>query len=367
MESMNWLAPDGAPVVIAGPCSAETEAQVLKTAEWLKTRVPELRYFRAGVWKPRTRPGSFEGSGVEALPWLQRVQQEYGLPVTVEVANAEHVRQALDHGIQMLWLGARTTVNPFSVQEIADALAAYPGGTDVPVLVKNPINPDLALWMGAIERLRKVGVNKLGAIHRGFSTTAKTEYRNEPQWHLPIELKRNLPDLPIICDPSHICGNRTLLQDVSQRALDMQMAGIMIETHPDPDNAWSDAAQQITPDRLREILDSLVLRGEQSEEVSFEVQMEEYRRRIDLIDSELISLMAERMDISRMIGHLKKNQKVTILQIKRWDEMIRKRLDLARSLDLGEDFSRHMFELIHQESINRQNKVMNKQRGFEKE
>jgi chorismate mutase len=356
----SWLSPDGQPIVIAGPCSAETEAQVLRTAEWLKAKVPQVRFFRAGVWKPRTRPNSFEGMGPEALPWLQKVKRDYGFPITIEVANAEHVRHALDAGVDVLWLGARTTVNPFSVQEIADALQ----GVDIPVMVKNPINPDLQLWIGAIERLQKAGITRLAAIHRGFSTNGKSEYRNEPQWHLPIELKRALPDLPILCDPSHICGNRHLLAEVSQRALDLQMQGIMLETHPDPDNAWSDKAQQVTPDRLRDILDGLVFRREQSEEVSFETQLEEYRKRIDVLDSELINLMAERMDISRMIGHLKKNQKVTILQIRRWDEMIRRRLQLAAQLGLGEDFSRQMFELIHEESINRQNVVMNKQRGF---
>ncbi|MBX3101879.1 MAG: bifunctional 3-deoxy-7-phosphoheptulonate synthase/chorismate mutase type II [Bacteroidetes bacterium] len=359
----NWLSPDGQPVVIAGPCSAESEAQVMRTAEWLREQVPQLRLFRAGVWKPRTRPNSFEGMGPEALPWLRRVREELGLPITIEVANAEHVRLALDAGIDVLWLGARTTVNPFSVQEIADALE----GVDIPVMVKNPINPDLQLWIGAMERLQKAGITRLAAIHRGFSTHGKSEFRNEPQWHIPIELKRALPEIPLICDPSHICGNRTLLADVSQRALDLQMQGIMIETHPDPDNAWSDQQQQVTPDRLREILDDLVFRREQSEEVSFEAQLEEYRKRIDLIDSELINLMAERMDISRMIGHLKKNQKVTILQIRRWDEMIRRRLVLASRLGLGEDFSREMFELIHEESINLQNAVMNKQRGFSAE
>ncbi|MCE3008694.1 MAG: bifunctional 3-deoxy-7-phosphoheptulonate synthase/chorismate mutase type II [Bacteroidetes bacterium] len=351
-----WLNPATTPLIIAGPCSAETEEQVLETARLLRKHIPEASYFRAGVWKPRTRPGQFEGAGAEALPWLQRVRQEFGFKLAVEIANAEHASLALEHGIDLLWLGARTTVNPFSVQEVADALAGHEG----PVLVKNPINPDLGLWMGALERLERAGIRQLGAIHRGFSTTGKTPYRNEPQWHLPIELKRQMPNLPLLCDPSHIAGSRARIPELCQRALDLQMDGLMIETHPTPEAAWSDAAQQLRPEDLQEILARLVVRREKSEEISYEVQMEEYRKRIDQIDQELIHLLAERMDISRMIGHLKKRQQVTILQLKRWDEMIRSRLELAQDLGLEADFGQTLFQLIHEQSINRQNQIMNR-------
>ena len=280
------------PVVIAGPCSAETEEQVLKTAHELKNT--DTNIFRAGIWKPRTRPGGFEGVGEKGLPWLQRVREETGFKITTEVGNADHVEKALKYDVDILWVGARTTVNPFAVQEIADALK----GVDKPVLVKNPVNPDLALWLGGVERIKTAGITQLGVIHRGFSSYKSQNYRNKPKWQIAIELKKEFPDLPLILDPSHICGRRDTILDVTQTALDLNYDGFMIETHIDPDNAWSDAKQQVTPERLSEITEELVIRKKSSSKETFQQKLDIYRSDLDILDNKLIELLKGRMDIS---------------------------------------------------------------------
>ena len=296
------------PLVIAGPCSAETESQVLGIAHELKNS--DVSIFRAGIWKPRTRPGNFEGVGSIGLKWLQKVKKETGLLVTTEVANANHVKIALDHDVDVLWIGARSTVSPFIVQEIADALE----NTDKIVLLKNPVNPDLSLWYGGIERLYTANIKKLGVIHRGFSTYAKTKFRNNPEWQIPIELQNKFPDLPLICDPSHICGRRDTVKETSQKALDLNFDGLMIETHNDPDNAWSDAAQQITPKKLINLMKDLVIRKESLEERSFINELENLRIKIDNADSQILDILGNRMKVSNEIGKIKKKQNVAILQ-----------------------------------------------------
>ncbi|MGV3461300.1 MAG: chorismate mutase [Flavobacterium sp.] len=343
------------PLVIAGPCSAETEEQVLNTARQLKAA--GIKIFRAGIWKPRTRPGGFEGVGAIGLKWLQKAKAETGMLMAVEVANANHIKLALEHDIDVLWIGARTTVNPFVVQEIADALA----NTDKIVLLKNPVNPDLALWIGGLERLYNAGIKKLGVIHRGFSTYEKTKYRNEPEWQLAIELHQRFPHLPMFCDPSHITGRRELIQQVSQQALDLNYDGLMIETHPEPDAAWSDAAQQVTPKRLTEILQSLVIREQTSETESFNSEIEKLRRQIDAQDTQLIDLLAKRMQIADEIGVLKKESNVAVLQANRWKAILEKMQREGQAQNLGEDFILKLFRAIHQESINHQEQVINKQ------
>ena len=340
------------PLVIAGPCSAETEEQVLKIAHELKNT--DATVFRAGVWKPRTRPGGFEGIGAIALPWLQRVKKETGMLIAVEVANLAHVKLALAADVDILWLGAMTTVNPFAVQEIADAL----NGTDKIVLVKNPINPDLALWLGGVERLHTANIKKLGVINRGFSSYKKTKYRNVPQWQLPIALKQKFPDLPIINDPSHICGNRTGIQEISQIALDLNFEGLMIETHVTPDEAWSDAAQQITPARLIEIMEDLKVRKPKAEGETLD-QLTGLRAEIDVIDNHILDTLSERMKVVEQIGAVKKSENISILQDQRWATILDsvKKEGLVRGL--SEAFVESVFKAIHQESINHQKTIVN--------
>lgn len=343
------------PFVIAGPCSAETEGQVMATAKALAQQNIDL--YRAGIWKPRTRPGSFEGVGKEGLGWLKRVKEETGLKVTTEVAKAEHVYEALKYGIDVLWIGARTTVNPFSVQEVADAVS----GMDIPVLIKNPINPDLPLWMGAIERIYKAGIRKIGVIHRGFSFHGDTKYRNVPRWQIAIELKRTFPDLMMICDNSHICGRRDLLQGVAQEAMDLNYDGIMTEVHPRPDEAWSDAKQQITPDTFKNLVDSLVLREETTDDIEYLTHIDDLRQRIDELDDELLKLLGSRMQVAEKIGEYKKRNNIAILQTSRWNEILDQMMVKATTQGLSKDFVDTLLRAIHQESIDRQEQVMNRQ------
>ena len=340
------------PLVIAGPCSAETESQVLGIADELKNS--DVSIFRAGIWKPRTRPGNFEGVGSIGLKWLQKVKKETGLLVTTEVANANHVKIALDHDIDVLWIGARSTVSPFIVQEIADALE----NTDKIVLLKNPVNPDLSLWYGGIERLYTANIKKLGVIHRGFSTYSKTKFRNNPEWQIPIELQNKFPDLPLICDPSHICGRRDIIKQTSQKALDLNFDGLMIETHNDPDNAWSDAAQQITPKTLINLMKDLVIRKESLEERSFINELENLRIKIDNADSQILDIIGNRMKVSEEIGKIKKKQNVAILQSARWNDILEKMISDGKEKGLSEDFILKIFKAIHQESINHQEKIL---------
>ncbi|MDH3243894.1 MAG: bifunctional 3-deoxy-7-phosphoheptulonate synthase/chorismate mutase type II [Saprospiraceae bacterium] len=343
------------PILITGPCSAETEAQVMATAEQLANLNIEVDLFRAGIWKPRTRPNNFEGIGFEGLHWLRKVKDTYGFRVTTEVANTQHVFEALKIGIDVLWLGARTTVNPFSVQEIADALK----GVDIPVFIKNPINPDLKLWMGAVERIYKAGIDRIGLVHRGFSQYGHTIYRNAPQWQIPIELKRIFPDIMMICDASHICGSRDHLFEVSQTALDLNYDGVMLESHIDPDNAWSDAKQQVTPFQLKEmILSRLTARSTGQDDPNFLSNIEDLRARIDVIDKELIQQLANRMQIAEMIGQYKKQNNIAILQPSRWNEIFTKAMEQAGPLGLSEEFVSKMLKAIHQESIYHQEKIM---------
>jgi chorismate mutase len=339
------------PIVIAGPCSAETEDQVMKTAHLLKNT--DANVYRAGIWKPRTRPGGFEGVGAIGLPWLQRVKEETGMLVTTEVGNANHVELALKHGVDILWIGARTTVNPFVVQEIADALK----GVDIPVLVKNPVNPDLPLWLGAVERFQTAGISQLGVIHRGFSTYNSLHYRNKPKWHLAIELQKEFPNLPLIIDPSHICGRRDTLLDVSQTALDLNYDGFMIETHIDPDNAWSDAKQQITPAQLAQMTIDLKIRLKSSSKEEFQRKLNMYRKELDLLDSNLIELLKDRMGISEQIGRLKHKENVAILQSSRWADILATMTEAADEKGLSKEFVEEIFKSIHVESINIQHNV----------
>ena len=341
------------PLVIAGPCSAETEDQVLKIAHDLKDT--DVSIYRAGIWKPRTRPGMFEGVGAIGLKWLDKVKKETGLLTATEVANASHVKLALEYDIDVLWIGARSTVSPFIVQEIADALK----GTDKIVLVKNPVNPDLALWLGGIERLYSANIKKLGVIHRGFSTYEKSKYRNNPEWQLPIELQNRFPDIPLICDPSHIAGRRDILQDISQTALDLNFDGLMIETHIDPDNAWSDAAQQITPSVLVKMMNDLKIRTLTSEEADYKNQLNTLRTQIDVIDHGLLETLGKRMKVAVSIGKLKKQKNVAVLQTKRWNEILGNMILEGEKKGLSEEFVLRMFKAIHQESINNQEKVIN--------
>jgi len=341
------------PLVISGPCSAETEDQVIKTATSLAQN--GIQIYRAGIWKPRTRPGSFEGIGQEGLPWLNRVQKEFNMLVAIEVANAAHAKMALEAGIDILWIGARTSANPFAIQEIADAIE----GTDIPVLIKNPVNPDTDLWLGAIERIYKAGITKIGAIHRGFSSYDHTIYRNVPQWEIPIELKSKLPCIPLICDPSHIAGKRELLQSISQKAMDLDFDGLMIESHCDPDNAWSDAKQQITPESLDVMLETLVIRKMQPEGVSLNT-LEDLRFRIDQLDNDMLDIVEKRMQIAEEIGEYKRNSNMTILQQTRWEEILEKNIAKGKKRKLSANFILKMFKAIHQESINKQTEVMNR-------
>lgn len=349
-----WFSQDGSPRLIAGPCSAETESQVIETAQRIKA-AGKAQLFRAGIWKPRTRPNSFEGVGEKGLPWLQKVKQETGLPVTVEVATAQHVELALKHGIDVLWIGARTTVNPFSVQEIADALK----GLDIPVFVKNPINADLQLWIGAIERIHQAGITKIAAIHRGFSYYGTTVYRNKPMWEIPIALKSTLPELPLFCDPSHISGRRDLLLSVAQKAMDLNMDGLMLESHICPDEAWSDAKQQITPETLTELIQSLNIRNTDFPRNIIDDELLALRKKIDAIDEKVIELLGERMDLARAIGEYKKEKNITILQIDRWKEILKSRSEWTKEAGLSEEFTEKYLEQLHKESIRTQTRIMN--------
>ena len=342
------------PLIISGPCSAETEEQVLETATRL-AKTGKIDMLRAGIWKPRTKPGMFEGNGVKSLPWLLQAKKITRIPTTVEVATAKHVEDALQFEVDVLWIGARTTVNPFSVQEVADALR----GVHIPVLIKNPINPDLELWSGAIERMQKVGLTQLGMIHRGFSSYGNTEFRNAPMWHLPIEMKRRFPGMPLICDPSHICGNRAMLQSVAQKSIDLDFDGLMIESHIDPDNAWSDAKQQVTPGRLLEMLEELVRRNENSTEPEFINALTTLREQINQVDDELLTLLGQRMKLSDKIGQYKKDNNITILQTNRWNEILERAFKKGEAMGLTREFITRYFDAVHMESIQHQNKIMN--------
>lgn len=350
----SWVKVTSEPLLISGPCSAETEDQLIATAHLL-ANTGKVSILRAGIWKPRTRPGEFEGIGSIGLQWLKRAKEETGLPTAVEVATAKHVEEALAAGVDILWVGARSTVNPFTVQEIADALR----GVDIPVMVKNPINPDVALWCGALERINNAGIKKLAAIHRGFSSYEKTAFRNEPMWELAIQLKTLCPELPIINDPSHICGNRELISYISQKALDLDMQGLMIESHIDPSVAWTDAKQQLTPQALSDLMDFLTLRKPESRDKEFSDKLAEFRSQIDKLDDQIIQKMAERMQIVEKIGEFKRDNSVTILQVSRWDEIMHKRSAFAQALKLDLSFTSKLLELIHGESIRKQTQIMN--------
>ncbi len=349
-----WFPGVERPIVISGPCSAETEEQVMETCMRLKA-TGKVDMLRAGIWKPRTRPNNFEGIGTIGLKWLQKAKVATGLPTTVEVATAAHVQDALKHGVDVLWIGARTTVNPFSVQEIADALK----GVDIPVLIKNPLNADLELWIGAIERIQQAGITQIGGIHRGFAKYGEKQYRNAPQWQLPIELKRRFPNLPMICDPSHICGNRHMLFDVAQEALDLNFDGVMIESHIDPDNAWSDAKQQVVPERVGEMINDLILRNNVPENGSIS-GLSAFRSQIDKYDDEIMALFAQRMEVAQKIGAFKKENNMSILQTKRWEEILEKAFTKGRKVGLSDEFMEKYLKAVHQESIDQQNNVMNK-------
>jgi chorismate mutase len=342
------------PFLITGPCSAESPEQVMSVSKEI-AKNGNAHILRAGIWKPRTRPDSFEGMGDVALPWLVDAGKETGLPVTTEIANRQHAELALKAGVDILWIGARTTVNPFAIQEIADFLK----GVDIPVMVKNPVNPDLELWIGAFERLEKAGIKELVAIHRGFSVYKHPKYRNVPTWELPIALRERLPDLPIICDPSHITGRRDLLLEVSQKAMDLNFDGLMIETHPDPDKAWSDSAQQVTPAELKSIIDHLVLR---SKDISTSIvsELEELRTKIGDLDDKLFDILSARMLMSEEVGQLKKVHNITILQQNHWSNIIKSRLSQSNNYKISELFIRQIMDAIHQESIRHQIKIMNK-------
>jgi chorismate mutase len=350
----SWINIKNEPLIISGPCSAETEDQLLSTAHLLAA-TGKVSVLRAGIWKPRTRPGEFEGIGTIGLEWLKRAKAETGLPTAVEVANAKHVEEALAAGVDILWIGARSTVNPFTVQEIADALQ----GVDIPVLVKNPVNPDLQLWVGALERINKAGITKLGAIHRGFSSFEKSAFRNEPMWELAIQLKTLCPELPIINDPSHICGNRELIPYIAQKALDLDMQGLMIESHLDPSIAWTDAKQQVTPAALEEMVNKFTLRHSESKNEEFVDKLADLRKEIDKIDDLVLQKLAERMGITQKIGEFKRDNQVTILQVNRWDEIMQKRTAFAKALKLDVNFTEKFLELIHGESIRKQTEIMN--------
>lgn len=342
------------PLIISGPCSAETEEQVLQTAQRL-ANTGKVDMLRAGIWKPRTKPGMFEGIGAKGLPWLQQAKKITGLPTAVEVATGKQVQDALTFDVDVLWIGARTTVNPFSVQEVADALR----GVDVPVLIKNPINPDLELWSGAVERVARAGIKRIGLIHRGFSSYGNTHFRNAPMWHLAIEMKRRNPEMMIINDPSHICGRRDILLDVAQKAIDLDFDGLMIESHIDPDNAWSDAKQQVTPERLAEMLDEIVWRKEDVPSEVFHAALEKLREQINHIDDELMQLLGQRMNIADKIGQYKRDNQVTILQTNRWNQILDRAFQKGDKLGLSREFVTKYLDAVHMESIARQNKVMN--------
>jgi chorismate mutase len=350
-----WLKGAKRPIIISGPCSAESEEQMLTTGRAIAA-IDKNIIFRAGIWKPRTRPNAFEGIGTIGLEWMKKVKQETGMLTATEVANGKHVEECLKHGVDILWVGARTTVNPFSVQEVADALK----GVDIPVLVKNPINPDLQLWIGALERINGAGITKIGAIHRGFHAHENPSFRNSPKWELAIELKTMIPDLPIICDPSHICGNTELIPYISQKALDMDMQGLMIESHCNPKIALSDAKQQVTPEQLAVIIKNLVVRTTSSDNVEFKSKLDQLRESINKTDEEILHVLLNRMNIADKIGAYKKDNNVTILQTDRWESLLNDRIATGKMMGLSEDFVRSLYTLIHDESISRQAEIMNK-------
>lgn len=349
----NWIDGFERPLVVSGPCSAETEEQLIGTARQVAA-ISKCRIFRAGIWKPRTRPCNFEGVGEDGLRWMQRVKEETGLLTTVEVANPKHIELALRYGIDVLWVGARTVVNPFSVQEISDALR----GVDIPVMVKNPLHPDINLWLGAIERLNASGVRRMIGIHRGFHHTGPSPYRNDPMWEIPIELKRLCPDLPLICDPSHISGNRALIAGICQKAIDLAMDGLMVETHIDPASALTDTEQQITPAALDALLNKLIIRTVTGSK-EFQDMLEELRAGIDMLDGELIGILTRRMEIVRQIGRYKKDNDITIFQLRRWSSMINDRLEQGVLHGLDRDFLLRLLQLVHKESIQEQIRILN--------
>ena len=351
-----WLPHINNPLLIAGPCSLETEKQALDTARLLAND-HRVFVYRGGVWKPRTRPGSFEGVGSIGLKWLQLVKQETGLPVGTEVANAQHTEEALKAGIDVLWIGARSTASPFVVQEIADVLK----GSDTVVMVKNPVNPDVQLWIGAIERVYQAGIRNIVAIHRGFTPFRETKYRNYPNWQTVIEIRRLMPNLPVICDPSHIAGKREFLQEISQKAFDMGMDGLMLESHIDPSCALSDAAQQLTPADLGKLLDKLIIRNENANNPEFENRLDVLRNRIDAIDAELLETLASRIEIVKQIGRYKKENNVTALQINRWSQLMENRVTLGKKLDINETFVKILFQLIHEDSVRMQTEIMDEE------
>ena len=341
------------PSVIAGPCSAETKQQVMETAKGLKDL--GINVFRAGIWKPRTHPGSFEGIGVEGLGWMQQVKKEYGLKISTEVASERHVFECIKFGVDLVWLGARTTANPFLVQEIADALR----GTDIPVLVKNPVNPDLDLWIGALERLNRAGIKKLGVIHRGFSTFEKIQYRNDPQRQVAIELRSRFPELPFFVDPSHMGGSKDYIQEISQRSLDLGFEGLMIESHCNPTCALSDAKQQLTPEELRDLLyNKITVRDSDSDSPQWKENIDQLRAKIDVLDENLLYTLASRMKVSRQIGQYKKDNNIAILQTSRWDAVLAKVVEKGREYDLSEKFLTAVFNAIHEASVDAQNEVI---------
>ena len=341
------------PSVIAGPCSAETEEQVMETAKGLKDM--GINVFRAGIWKPRTHPGSFEGIGTEGLGWLQKIKKEYGLKVSTEVASERHVYECIKFGVDLVWIGARTTANPFLVQEIADALK----GTDIPVLVKNPVNPDLDLWIGALERLNRAGLKKLGVIHRGFSTFEKIKYRNDPQWQVAIELRSHYPKLPFFVDPSHLGGSKDYIREISQRSLDLGFEGLMIESHCNPACAWSDAKQQLTPPELSDLLyNQILVRDADSDSPQWKENIDQLRAKIDVIDENLLYTLASRMKVSRQIGQYKKDNNVAILQTSRWDAVLAKVVEKGKEYDLPEKFLTAVFNAIHEASVEAQNEII---------
>lgn len=341
----------GRPILIAGPCSAETEEQTLQTARRLAANGVQI--FRAGIWKPRTKPGGFEGVGTDGLRWLRKVKEETGMYVATEVATARHAYEALKYGVDVLWLGARTTANPFAVQEIADAL----NGTEIPVMIKNPVNPDLELWIGAIERIYNAGLHCIAAVHRGFSSYDKKIYRNQPQWHIPIELHRRYPNLTLFCDPSHIGGKRELIAPIAQQAMDLNFDGLLVESHCTPDTAWSDSAQQVSPEVLDLIVRKLVLRDmKQTTE-----DLVDLRREIDTLDNELLSILSKRMRVSTQIGIYKKEHNISVLQTGRYNEILEKRIENGEKLGMSREFMRTILEAIHEESVRVQMDVMHEE------
>lgn len=342
------------PIIIAGPCSAESKEQVFQTAKQIARSI-SIDYFRAGVWKPRTRPGSFEGKGIEALQWLQDIKTEFNLPVCIEVIQPKHIELALKHNIDAVWIGARTTTNPYSINEIAQALQ----NIQIPVMIKNPMHPEINLWMGAIERIKNSGIQKIIAIHRGFYYYGNDKYRNKPLWQVPLELKTIFPDIPIICDPSHIAGKREYIFEIAQKAMNIGLNGLMIETHSNPSLALSDKDQQITPDELKKLLDKIKFLNNNSSDPVFENTLQNLRQIIDEIDEDILTLLSKRFDVVKQIAYYKKNQNVTAFQLSRWKDILTSRKKLAKELQINDNFVHHFLSLLHEESINIQNKILN--------